>query len=98
MHSFGLRVTLLLHRDSRRRHAQKVIVILLNEWILPIGGVASGRVCPCSLRSRLVYNHMCSITLSGPEYLGITSLCTFFINFIMFISQQGPAACQRRLI
>ena len=32
----------------------KVMAILLNGWILPINGVASGRVCACSLRSRLV--------------------------------------------
>ena len=32
----------------------KVLEILLNEGILPIGGVALGRVCACSLRSRLV--------------------------------------------
>ena len=36
----------------------KVMVILLNRWILPIGGVASGRVCDCSLRSRLVFEQM----------------------------------------
>ena len=32
----------------------KVTAILLNCWILPIGGVASGRVCACSLCSRVV--------------------------------------------
>jgi hypothetical protein len=32
----------------------KVTAILLNGWILPTGGVSSGRVCACSLRSRLV--------------------------------------------
>ena len=32
----------------------KVMAILLHGWILPIGGVASGRVCACILRSRLV--------------------------------------------
>ena len=31
-----------------------VTAIMLNGWILPIGGVASGRVCACSLCSRLV--------------------------------------------
>ena len=31
----------------------KVLATLLNEWILPIGGASSGRVCVCSLRSRL---------------------------------------------
>ena len=33
----------------------KVTAIFLNGWILPIGGASSGRVCPCSLRSRLVF-------------------------------------------
>ena len=33
----------------------KVMAILLNEWILPIVGALSGRVCSCSLRSRLVF-------------------------------------------
>ena len=28
--------------------------MFLNGWILPIGGVALGRVCACSLPSRLV--------------------------------------------
>ena len=32
----------------------KVTAIFLKEWILPIGGASSGRVCVCSLRSRLV--------------------------------------------
>ena len=34
----------------------KVTAILLKRWIWPIGGVASGRVCVCSLRSRLVFD------------------------------------------
>ena len=32
----------------------KVTAILLNGWILPVGEASSGRVCSCSLRSRLV--------------------------------------------
>ena len=32
----------------------KITAILLNGWILPTGGASSGRVCACSLRSRLV--------------------------------------------
>ena len=32
----------------------RVTAILLNGWVLPVGGVASGRVCACSLRSRFV--------------------------------------------
>ena len=34
----------------------KVTAILLKGWILSIGGSSSGRVCACSLRSRLVFN------------------------------------------
>ena len=30
----------------------KVTAILLERWIWPIGGVASGRVCACSLRTQ----------------------------------------------
>ena len=33
----------------------KVMAILLNWWILPIGWASSGSVCACSLRSRLVW-------------------------------------------
>ena len=32
----------------------KITAILLTGWIWPIGGVALGRVCAYSLRSRLV--------------------------------------------
>ena len=32
----------------------KVTAILLKGWILPIGGASSGRVCVCSLRSRII--------------------------------------------
>ena len=34
----------------------KVTAIFVNGGILPSGGVASGRVCACSLRRRLVYS------------------------------------------
>ena len=34
--------------------SSKVTAILQKGWILPIGRAASGRVCACSLRSRLV--------------------------------------------
>ena len=36
--------------------SSKVTVILLEGEFLPIGGVASGRVCACNLCSRLVLN------------------------------------------
>ena len=33
----------------------KVMVILLKGWIFPISGASSGRVCACTLHSRLVF-------------------------------------------
>ena len=33
----------------------KVTAILLNGWIFHTGGASLGRVCACSLRSRLVF-------------------------------------------
>ena len=39
---------------QNRINGLKVTAILLNGWILPIGGASSGRVCSCSLRSSLV--------------------------------------------
>ena len=43
-----------LEGHQNRCIGSKVTVILLNEWILPTGGAACGRVCSCSLCSRLV--------------------------------------------
>ena len=40
---------------KNRITGSKVMAILLNGWILPIGGASSGRFSACSLRSRLVY-------------------------------------------
>ena len=43
------------HQD--RITGSRVMAILLNGLILPIGEVATGRVCACSLRSRLVFEY-----------------------------------------
>ena len=43
-----------LEGDLNRITGLKVMATLLNGCILPIGGDASGRVCICILRSRLV--------------------------------------------
>ena len=40
-------------------------MILLEGWILPIGGVALGRVCACSLRSRHVFSCSYFLLLVG---------------------------------
>ena len=41
----------------------KVIAVFLDGGTLPIGGVALGRVCACSLRSRLVKNFSTTLNL-----------------------------------
>ena len=43
-----------LEGHQNRITGSRVTAILLNGWTLPIGEAASGRVCACSLRSRLV--------------------------------------------
>ena len=43
-----------LEGHQNRRIGSKVKAILLNGWILPNGGVAPGRVCACTLCSRLI--------------------------------------------
>ena len=48
MHNF-----LNLKEHQNRLTGSKVIAILLKGWILLIGAVALGRVCACTLRSRL---------------------------------------------
>ena len=45
-----------LEGHLNRITGSRVTAILLNGWVLPVGGVASGRVCACSLRSRLVFS------------------------------------------
>ena len=39
-----------LNPEGHQNHmsGSTVTAILLKEWILPIGGVASGRICACS--------------------------------------------------
>ena len=43
------------------------MAILLDGWILPIGGVSSERVCTCSLRSWLVSHNADSCTLTRSQ-------------------------------
>ena len=50
---------------QNRIGGSKVTTILRKGWILHIGGVASGRVCACSLRSRLVHRLCCAVFPSG---------------------------------
>ena len=60
---------------QNRITGSKVTAILLKGWIFPIGGVASGRVCACSLRSRLVYKKPLNVVLwpKRPNNLGSSS-------------------------
>ena len=43
-----------LEGHQNRFTGSRVTAILLNWLVFPVGGVALGRVCACSLRSRLV--------------------------------------------
>ena len=45
--------TLNLEGHLHRCIGSKVTAILLNGWILPTGGVASGRVCPAACAAGL---------------------------------------------
>ena len=59
----------------------RVTVILLNGWILPIGGVASGRFCACSLHSRLA-SVLCQ------EFIRtFLALLQFFVHIFPVLSQ-----------
>ena len=49
-----LQEILNLEGHPNRITGSRDTAILLKGWILSIGEVASGRVCACSLRSRLV--------------------------------------------
>ena len=56
----------------------KVTAILLKGWILPICGVAFGRVCACSLHSRLV---LMDIVMSLTKYFCILSFTLHCCKF-----------------
>ena len=61
-------VTILLEIINLKGHlnfifGSKVTAILLNGWILATGGASLGRVCVCSLRSRLVFIKTTSFSL-----------------------------------
>ena len=62
----------ILNPEGHQNHniGSKVTAILLKGWILPIGGVSSGRVCACSPCSRLATIQPCSRPLL---YIAITS-------------------------
>ena len=49
---------------QNRISGSKVTNILLKGWILPIGGVALGRVCACSLCSMLVFKCLFTILVT----------------------------------
>ena len=50
-----------LEGHQNRFIGSQVTAILLSGWILRNGGASSGRVCGCSLRSRLFYYKIISI-------------------------------------
>ena len=68
----------------------KVTVILLKDWILPIGGVALERVCACSLRRRSVFTYFPPKKKRKRSYFFFLNLAyvstsfMFFFNFFLF--------------
>ena len=68
--------------------SSKYMAILINKWILPIGGVASERICAYSLCSRLVlYTHMKAI--SGPLLRFLPCVGSWLINWSWDINCVG---------
>ena len=57
MFKFSFKEILNLEEHLNQFISSKVTAILVNRGILPRGGVVSGRVCDCSLCSRLVFLH-----------------------------------------
>ena len=49
-------------------NGSKVTAILLKRWIWPIGGVASGRICACSLHTSLVSTGCSKITVQNRNF------------------------------
>ena len=80
-----------LEGHQNRCIGTKVTAILLNKWILPTGGATRGRVCACSLRSRLVFYFEPVNTLNVHMTLGpIKALCQVRSQFKQ-ISFKGMA-------
>ena len=77
-------------KGSKLHHWLKNTVILLNGWILPIGGVASERVCVCSLRSKLF--SVCSQLLFFWFYLPFL-VCVGFICEIKLLLMSQTNSC-----
>ena len=68
-------------------HGSKVTAILPKGRILPIGGVASGRVCACRLRSRLALSPLVSRSAPTPPKTVIRFLyCSWHVKKIYEMS------------
>ena len=58
---YGIGIKNFLNSEGHQNHisGSKVTTILLKGWIWPIGGVASGRVCGCSLPACFLIIYIC---------------------------------------
>ena len=65
-----IRTFLNPERHQNSISGSKVMAILLKGLIFPNRGVASGRVCACSLQSRLVL--VCTVNVLVKTFLGAT--------------------------
>ena len=55
--------------ETTKERITIAITILLNWWILLIGGASLGRVCACSLCSRLFWAELKNIRIVARKYL-----------------------------
>ena len=72
----------------------KVTAILLKGWILPICGVAWGRVCVCSLCSRLVSMAVHIKAASTVSYKKHNIVYCYFYSHISVIHGSLPHFCK----
>ena len=73
---------------QNRISGSKVTVILLKNWILPIGGVASGRVCACSLNSKLIFGFLSLSNTRQQKHIFFFGLFTSdFADFMSIIRE-----------
>ena len=82
---------------QNRISGSKVTGMLLKEWILPIGGVASGRVCVSDLRGTMAKPgfNLCGVT---PKFFlwilpFLSKITLFCINCLNLLQEVGYKAC-----
>ena len=83
--SYKIDYVIVINREGHQNPISflKVTVILLKGCILPIGGVAPGRVCACSMRSRLVFKY--NDFKFGPIFRHAMKTCCFSLSLLNLV-------------